>query len=45
MPDLNIRNVDPSLVAYLKMQALKTGKTLRQYVINLLIKSAGGKQL
>lgn len=42
MADLNIRNVEPSLVAYLKMQAIKKGKTLRQYVIDLLNKSAAG---
>ena len=41
MADLNIRNVDVTLVTDLKVRALSAGKTLREYCIGLLGGSNG----
>lgn len=34
MSDLNIRNVNPDDIQWLKKEAVKAGKTLRQYVLD-----------
>jgi hypothetical protein len=36
MPDLRINNIDPNLLARLKIAAVKAEKTLRQFVIDSL---------
>ncbi|HWF62921.1 MAG TPA: hypothetical protein VN666_21795 [Nitrospira sp.] len=36
MKHLRVNNVDPKLLSELKIQAIKSGTTLREYVISIL---------